>query len=329
MDYEVVATLGPASRDPEVWSEMLAAGATAFRLNTSHLSLEQLDSWLERLGRFLDGREELLPVVLDLQGSKWRLGGLPPCLLAVGDRVQLISADSTGEAYILPVPHPDFFQALAALRSGDPGEILLNDAKVRLTVEATGLGWVEARVTQGGPLSPAKGLTLPNSPLRIESLSAKDQSILEKTRPLGFVRYAVSYVRDAAEMARYRELCGPDAYLAAKLERQPAVSQAAQVLESADELWLCRGDLGAELGLQEMAAAVHQFAKRVGGMAGPSFLAGQVLEHLVDHPAPTRSEVCALYDALAGGYAGVILSDETAIGRHPVESCRAAALFKG
>ena len=328
MDYEVVATLGPASQEPEIWSSLLAAGATAFRLNTSHLSLEQLDAWLGRLSGFLAGREDFVPLVLDLQGGKWRLGRFSPCQLAAGESVQLVCAASAGEAHLLPVPHPDFFQAVSALPTGTLGEILLNDARVRLLVETAGPGWVRARVTQGGAISPAKGLTLPNSPYRIESLSARDQSILEKTRPFRFVRYAISYVRDADEMRRYRRLCGSSAYLAAKLERQPAISQAAQVMEPADELWLCRGDLGAELGLPQMAVAARRFSGQVSGLAVPCLLAGQVLEHLVEHPLPTRAEVCGLYDALVSGYAGVVLSDETAIGRHPVESCRTAALFK-
>ena len=91
---------------------------------------------------------------------------------------------------------------------------------------------------------------------------------------------------------------------------------------------MCRGDLGAELGLAGMAKAAHAFQDRVRDLALPALLAGQVLEHMTLHPAPTRSEVCALYDALDAGYRGVVLSDETAIGQYPIESCRQAALFR-
>ncbi len=129
-------------------------------------------------------------------------------------------------------------------------------------------------------------------------------------------------------MAAYRARLGQGAYLIAKLERRPALESVEEIAAAADELWLCRGDLGAELGLPGMAVASHRFSQQVRSLPVPSFLAGQVLEHLTAAPAPTRSEVTCLYDALAAGYRGVVLSDETAIGRFPVEACRAAALFK-
>jgi pyruvate kinase len=116
--------------------------------------------------------------------------------------------------------------------------------------------------------------------------------------------------------------------LIAKLERPDAVARASAIARSADELWLCRGDLGAEMGLRDMARAAHELSKDVPSLSVPVMLAGQVLEHMTDHESPTRSEVCSLYDALHAGYCGVVLSDETAIGRFPVESCRAAALFR-
>jgi pyruvate kinase len=116
--------------------------------------------------------------------------------------------------------------------------------------------------------------------------------------------------------------------LIAKLERQTAVDEATQIAASADELWLCRGDLGAELGARAMAVAVYHFSDRVGAVPVPVLLAGQIFEHMAEHASPTRSEVCDVYAALRKGYRGVVLSDETAIGRNPVESCRVAAMFR-
>jgi pyruvate kinase len=106
------------------------------------------------------------------------------------------------------------------------------------------------------------------------------------------------------------------------------VDEALLVAASADELWLCRGDLGAELGLRAMAEAVQGFSGTIRALPIPTLLAGQVLEHMTGHPTPTRSEVCYLYEALLKGYNGFVLSDEAAIGRYPIESCRAAALFR-
>ena len=323
MTYDIVATLGPASEDAAIWDGMVAAGATAFRLNTSHLTLEDLGRWLERLGPFLESLEPRPYVVLDLQGSKWRLGGFPTANLIRGATVEFVCAASTDRRDVLPVPHADFFRA-AALSSK---ELSLNDAKIRLEVERAGSDSLRARVLQGGEISSGKGITYVSSEYRKESLGEKDRQILAQNRHRACVRFAVSYVKDAAEMAKYRTLIGEATHLIAKLERPPALAEAAGIAGSADELWLCRGDLGAELDFRAMSESVHRFSSHVAALPVPTLLAGQVLEHMAEHPSPTRSEVCYLYDALAQGYRGVVLSDETAIGRYPVESCRIAALF--
>jgi len=257
--YQIVATLGPASQDPETWTQMAAAGASGFRLNTSHLTLENLERWLGRYQAFLRTAEYCLPLVLDLQGSKWRLGSFSPFELVPGEMVRLVQASQTAHPGELPVPHPDFFAAAAV----SSGEVNLNDAKVRLEITAMQDGLAYARTTLGGPVQANKGITLPASPYRVEQLNAKDLAILERTRGLEWVRYAISYLRDGEEMARYRALFGASAHLIAKLERQPALDDARAVALHASELWLCRGDLGAELGLPAMAAEAHRFSSRV------------------------------------------------------------------
>jgi pyruvate kinase len=328
MDYEIIATLGPGSADPAVWKALRAAGASAFRLNTSHLSLEDLRGWLDRLDGFLASLAVRPPVVLDLQGSKWRLGQFNSFELVEGQSVELVHAAASQEAGILPVPHADFFKA-AALSTG---QVVLNDAKILLKLENGGAGRLSASVIRGGVIGSNKGITFTACDYRSEALNEKDLAILEQTRGHPGIRYAISYIKDAAEMAAYRAqinaLAGQPAYLIAKLERRAAVEQAGQMAPSANQLWLCRGDLGAELGLVEMAVAVQRFSNQARSFAIPAILAGQVLEHMTTQPTPTRSEVCYLHDALTKGYRGVVLSDETAIGRYPVESCRIAALFR-
>jgi pyruvate kinase len=252
------------------------------------------------------------------------LGQFPACTLRPGQRVELVHAASTDRPNRLPVPHPDFFEAAAS----SSGEVTLNDARVQLLVESSTPDSLQARVVQGGGLVSNKGITFTASDYRHETLSQKDQTILAETQRLAFVRYALSYVKDEVEMARYRTHIGPSTYLIAKLERQPAVDQARQISATADELWLCRGDLGAELGARAMAETVYRFSEQIRDLPGPVLLAGQVLEHMTGQPSPTRSELCYLHDALTKGYQGVVLSDETAVGQYPVESCRAAALFR-
>jgi pyruvate kinase len=324
MNYQIVATLGPSSDTESTWQRMLQAGVTGFRLNTSHLPLPQLNAWIDRLGTFLASRNPRPPLVLDLQGSKWRLGQFPAFDLVDGQDVRLVCAASAKEPNVMPVPHPDFFQAAPV----SSGEIVLNDAKVRLRLESRDRDSLVARVTAGGPILPHKGITYTASTYRQESLNETDRAILAHTQHGEGIRYALSYVKDAAEMANYRTQIGRSTCLIAKVERQPAVDETIQIAASADEVWLCRGDLGAELGAREMAVTAHRFSERVAQVPVPVLLAGQILEHMTEHPTPTRSEVCVMHDALRKGYQGFVLSDETAIGRNPVESCRIAALFR-
>jgi pyruvate kinase len=324
MDYRLVATLGPRSDSESVWQRLLDVGVTAFRLNTSHLSWAALHTWLDRLGKFLASRQPRPPLVLDLQGSKWRLGQFPSFDLVVGRLVTLTCAAEADTPGVLPVPHEDFFRAARV----SSGELALDDAKIRLALADVQADHLVARVVAGGPILPRKGITYTDSNYRQERLNETDRRILAGTAALPGIQYALSYVKDAVEMSSYREQIGRSAFLIAKLERGPAVAAADRLAAWADELWLCRGDLGAELGPRAMAEAAHRFAGQIRGLPVPVLLAGQVFEHMTGHAAPTRAELCAAFDALQAGYAGFVLSDETAIGGDPVESCRTAALFR-
>jgi pyruvate kinase len=324
MEYKIIATLGPKSSTEPLWLSLLSAGASSFRLNTSHLSLEQLEHWLHRLLPFLKDQGLFNHLVLDLQGSKWRLGDFAQFFLERGQAVELVCAPSAKTAGIVPVPHQDFFQA--ALSSD--GTIVLNDARIVLTVEKADALTLQARVVSGGEISSRKGITCSSTSFRRESLGEKDVAILNLTKGMDGVCYAVSYVKDAQEMAWYRTRTGDQTYVIAKLERKDALEGVEGIAMFSDELWLCRGDLGAEMGLVTMVEAVHRFSDKVRSMSKPVILAGQVLEHMTTCPFPTRSEVCCLHDALLNGYKGIVLSDETAVGKYPVESCQAAAMFE-
>lgn len=329
MRYAIIATLGPATQSSKMWEGLLADGATAFRLNTSHLAVTDLLNWVERLEQFFQNRGAEIEVVLDLQGSKWRLGELPPRVLVEGEQVRLVLAEAAGDSGgVLPVPRADFFRAAPL----SDGEVVLNDAKARLRIERVEAGALLTRVTQAGPVSARKGITLPGSSLRSEDLCEKDREIAEHARDWGFATFAVSYVKDAAEMRRYQtllnDLLGPGRQIIAKLERAQAMQEAAAIAAHASALWICRGDLGAEIGLPDMARAVHQIARTRSTLPVPVMMAGQVLEHMTCAPNPTRSEVCYLHDCLEWGCDGFVLSDEVAVGQYPLESCRAAAMFR-
>ena len=319
-----MATLGPSSTTPEIWQDMLLAGVTAFRLNTSHLELENILGWLENLSDFRLNCDVQIPVILDMQGSKWRIGLIENQTLEQDQQVELVFGTASQISTQIPVPHRDFFRV--APQSSE--RIVLNDARVILAREQAGPDWLKARVILGGILSARKGITYADSGYRNEELTEKDRGIVAATQGIPQLQYAVSYVRDYEEMVRYREIFGEESSLVAKIERQTALDDAPGISKIADALWLCRGDLGAELGLVKMAQATSHFTRELDNLQVPVLMAGQVLEHMSRYPQATRSEICYLLNCLETGYKGFVLSDETAIGQYPVESCAVAATFK-
>jgi pyruvate kinase len=330
--YEIITTVGPATSTPVEWEQLAASGATGFRLNTSHLSLPQIETWLKKFEPFWSTFQ--YPLVLDLQGSKWRLGDFPLFELKAGTLVTLIRSAQSDQPGILPVPHADFFQAAELMASGTSAhesrnpEILMNDAKILLRLDTASHDRMIANVQRGGVISSRKGITFAASDYRKESINIKDQAIVELSRAIHSIRFAISYVKDALEMERYRTWLGESVFLIAKLERKTALDEVHKIARIADELWLCRGDLGAELGLATLAEQTYRFSESIVSIPKPVLMAGQVLEHMTEHATPTRSEICYLYELLLRGYCGVVLSDETAIGRYPMESCQTATMFK-
>lgn len=323
-DYEIIATIGPKSLDEILLEEMIGCGVTAFRLNTSHITIDQLNDLIDRYYSFYQKVSHHPSLYLDLQGSKWRLGLFPTVELSVNQKVKLMYGEETSGKNALPVPHLDFFIAV----KNSNGLLTLADGKVCMQIEKVMQDEIIARVTRAGRLSSRKGITVTECGFRKEELSQNDQKVVKNTTGLPFVRYAVSYIKDGQEMKKYRQMLGESAYLTAKLERISALDDVLLISELANELWLCRGDLGAELGLKDMAKIVYEFHSLIPILKKPVILAGQVLEHLVDHPMPTRSEICYCYDALNHGYRGFVLSDETAVGSFIIEACRTAAMFK-
>ena len=201
MNYDLITTLGPATATEDAWQQLLEAGATAFRLNTSHLSLHDTLQWLERLRSFKAQPGERIPVTLDLQGSKWRWGEFHACQLAEGSRIDLTGSGCQNRPGVLPVPHHDFFRAAAV----HPGDIVLNDGRVVLATQAVTADRVMAEVIRGGAVSSRKGITIAGCPCRREGFSDRDRAIVAATSDFPGISYAISCVRDGVDMTAFRK----------------------------------------------------------------------------------------------------------------------------
>ncbi len=307
-----ILTLGPATSSPDMLADLLGV-AGAFRLNASHLDPEGLGRWLEALSRLFDRAGRTVPVYVDLQGAKMRIGSFPQCQ-TLPERVRLFLGDRAETSQTIPVPHRAFFPAVR------PGDLLtLNDARVCLRVLRADDRACEAEVLRNGPLSSHKGLNRRVHPLPCPDLSEGDRRAVQVALEHDFARFAFSFVHDGEEADLVRPLVG-GRVVAAKIELPEALDHLGGIADRFDELWLCRGDLGAQAGLAALGGLQETFVDRVRGLGKPFYLAGQVLEYMTHFPQPTRAEVVGLYQAEREGFAGVVLSDETAVGRHPLQA---------
>jgi pyruvate kinase len=305
--HQLIVTLGPASMS--TIAALARAGATAFRLNASHLEPLELADALDRVRRACPDA----PVVVDLQGAKMRVERREPRDVFEGETLAL-TEEPGGDAQ---VPHAEFFRQVG------PGDtVSIDDGRLRLLVESVGAGSARVRALNAGRLVHRKGVNVEQHPVRLEELTWRDREACRIAAAHGVATLAYSFMTDGHEAAWVREQV-PGCTVVGKIERLEATTRLRELATCVGATWVCRGDLGVQLGLAGLARFVGSLDPASSPV--PVLMAGQVLEHLTGHPEPTRSEVCHLHDLLARGFAGIVLSDETAIGRDPVQATGLAA----
>ena len=301
----IVATLGPASRG--MAAELASAGAAAFRLNASHMPVDEVASLAGLVRSTLPSQ----PIVIDLQGAKMRFGAFAERLVRAGERLRFTLDDSHGG---VPLPHREIYAAISA------GETLrCDDDRIRFRVDAVHSTMLEVTVLTGGVLKPRKGINTLDHPVVLDDLQEADIACIRATAGLGSIVYAYSFMTDGRE-AEWIRRRAPACGIVGKIERKEAAENALAVARAVETVWICRGDLGSQLGMAEMARWVAAYDPRAAGR--PVYMAGQVMEHLTRHGDPTRAEVCHTFDLIERGYAGFVLSDETAIGDDPIRAVR-------
>ena len=317
--------------------ETLAPLVSGFRLNASHMEPEEIVRVLSELEGLMSKGLGPVRLYIDLQGSKMRLSKRQrEMVVDKGQEVTFVceGEERDGERVII-LPSHTLDRLLSV--TGEELKVGIEDGRIQLSVVRIDREKrrLEAVVDVGGKVRPRKGLNVTPHPPSPTSLSARDSDIVEKTRNFGFVDYALSFASSCEEIRDLRAKAGDGHLIAAKVELPLETETLEAMLPVVDEYWLCRGDLGAQLGLKGMAEYYRKFTKFVeehsketggegqchGSATRPSFvLAGEVLEHMVSSPIPTRSEVCHLLDALESGYKSCILSNETAYGKYPKEA---------
>lgn len=312
---KIVATLGPASSDAETIRELFHAGVDVFRLNFSHGSVDDHAARM-RILRALEAESgRPIGVIADLQGPKLRVGTFAhgPVVLEKGQAFRLDLDPAPGDSGRVNLPHPEIFAAL------EPGaELLLDDGRLRLRVEQCDAASASTRVLVGGRLSERKGVNVPGVVLPISALTPKDLRDLDAALALGADWVALSFVQRPEDIVEARELIGDRARIIAKLEKPSAIERLGEVIEQADAIMVARGDLGVELPAEQVPAIQKRVVHGCRRLGKPVIVATQMLESMVESPVPTRAEASDVAAAIYEGADAVMLSAESATGKHPL-----------
>ena len=315
----IVATLGPASRSPEMVETLARAGADVFRLNFSHGSPDDHRAALDAVRAAEIAIDRPLAVLADLQGPKLRLGQFEggKAELVTGQPFRLELNGAKGTARGAPMSHPEIFAVLK------PGVlILIDDGKLRLKVDRCGPDFAETTVVQGGTVSDRKGVNLPGVVLPLSALTEKDRSDLAFALDHGADYIGLSFVQRPEDVSEARELVGDRAFILSKIEKPGALQSIEEVLRLSDAIMVARGDLGVErpagdvpMIQKRLIRACHRFGK-------PVVVATQMMESMIEAPTPTRAEASDVATAVFDGADAVMLSAESATGKYPVETVR-------
>ena len=322
---KIVATIGPASREPEVLRQLVRVGMDVARLNFSHGNHEQHAETTERIRAAAEAEGRQVAVLQDLPGPKLRIGPLENDVveLALGEHLMLSCAsgsDEPGDAGHMSVSWDGLADAVEA------GDVLyLADGAIRLRVEAVrpGDGEIETVVEVGGTVASRQGLNVPGELGDLPTLPDEDLEDLRFGESIGVDLVALSFVRRPEDVTQVREHTRLP--LIAKIEKPQAVEAIDGIIRVSDCVMVARGDLGIELPIEEGPIVQKQVIQGAGRLARPVITATQMLDSMVTSPRPTRAEVTDVANAILDGSDAVMLSQETAVGAHPVGAVRMMA----
>ena len=317
---KIVGTIGPASWDPDTLVAMIRRGLDVARLNFAHGTVEQHAETAERVRAAAGRAGRPVAILQDIPGPKLRIGPVAGGVtqLAAGSSVVLTAEPVEGTPEQLPVATP----GIAELMSPDDVAYLA-DGTIRLRVDEVHDGEVVTRVEVGGTVASRQALTLPNLTQSLPAVDEGDLRQIDAGIEMGVDLVALSFVRRREDLKPVREHLkrrGRELPLVAKIEKRQAAENAEEIVAAADGVLVARGDLGIELPIEDVPAVQKRVLELAGRAAKASITSEQMLESMVRSRRPTRAEVTDVANAILDGTDAVTLSEETAIGEHPVEA---------
>ena len=329
INTKLICTIGPASESEEILQQMLHAGMNIARLNFSHGDFAWHKAAIERIRSAARSVGRSVTIMADLSGPKMRIGLLAeePIDLKRGDGFTLISRECIGGQQLASCNFP----VLPAVVK--PGDILfLNDGIIHLLVDRIEGKDIQCRILVGGELRSKKGLNLPGINLGISAFTKYDCDCLKFALDNGVDSISQSFVETAVDVDSVRHAAAEFGYhpiIIAKIERAGALAHVDEILKAADGIMVARGDLGVETPLEKIAMVQKLLISKANQLGKPVITATQMLESMVDHYHPTRAEVTDVSNAILDGTDCLMLSEESALGRFPVESVAMLAKIAG
>ena len=317
---KVVCTIGPACRDQATLEQLIRSGMNVARINFAHGDLAGHEQTLANIRAASAAVGRRVAILGDLPGPKMRIGKLAEetVQLQQGQRFVLQVDEMLGNAQRVSV---SFAELPESVNPGD--RIFLNDGFIQLRVEQVRAGEVECLVMIGGELRSNKGINLPGIHLGISAFTEQDHEFLRFAAQQRLDAISQSFVERGSDITTVRTMAAHFGYkpmIVAKIERTAAVTNIDDILAAADGLMVARGDLGVETPIEEIAVVQKRLIRKANIAGKPVITATQMLESMVDNPRPTRAEATDVANAILDGTDCVMLSEETAVGKYPVET---------
>ncbi len=316
---KIVCTIGPSSDTEELLDALIEAGMSVARLNFSHGSHETHALMIQRIRAASKRAGRPVAILQDLCGPKIRVGEIDAgILLSAGDELVLTTNKGPTEGNRVPVSYAGL---PSQVKPGD--RILLADGMMDLTVASTSQTDIVCEVVTGGLLTSHKGINLPASSLEIPAMTEKDHRDLLFGLEKGVDFVALSFVRAATDIHDIKRIIRrqkKQTPVIAKIEKHESLDHIDAILEAADGIMVARGDLGVEIPLENVPNLQKMLVRKANILGKPVVIATQMLRSMVDSPRPTRAEAADVANGVLDGADAVMLSEETASGRYPVEA---------
>ena len=320
---KIVATIGPASNNPDTIRSMLAAGMTVSRINFSHGEHETHAATVKMLREIAKAEGKVLAILADLQGPKLRLGHVKAGGMQLGSGDEITLTPHPGQPAMIHLPHPDLIHAV-----GSNSRLVIGDGEVEFTVVEKKGDTLRCTVTVPGMLGSHKGVSAPGVDLRISSMTPTDKIDFDLIRDLDFDFIALSFVRSVADVLELRALMDAnkcDIPIIAKIEKSEAIEHLVEIRDVVDGMMVARGDLGIDVPAEEVPLLQKRIIQTCNETGTPVITATQMLQSMVNHPRPTRAEASDVANAILDGTSAVMLSGETAVGKYPLEALKTLA----